>query len=391
MIEVKNLDIGYHHDIVIENIDFQIEKGEMVSILGANGCGKTTFIKTLSRMLPKINGEIWIDGKEISHYTDKEYAEKVALVLTDRMEPSLFKVHEIVALGRYPYTDFFGKLSGKDKEIIRRSIELVGAEKLANRYMSELSDGERQKVMIARALAQDTDIIIMDEPTIHLDINHKVELVSIIRNLCLKENKTVFASLHEIDLALKNCDKVLLAKDGKILNYGSPETVIGEKTIDQIYDIKKATYNRTIGNMEWKNKAQTKDILVIAGNGTGIDLFRMMNKLGVNCHVGMLSKNDIDYHIANTIGFEILANEAYMPLTESEKNHMLDVLAQKSLVIDTGVAIGDYNQEVYQLIEAAKVKNMPIYCLGEKRAVYEKYPLVNYISIEDIYRYLKNI
>lgn len=391
MIEVKNLNIGYHDKVVLEDININIEKGEMVSILGANGCGKTTLIKTMSRMIPKLKGKIIINGKEISEYTDKEYAETVALVLTDRMEPSLFRVHEVVALGRYPYTDFFGKLSKKDKDIIDKSISLVGADKLANRYISELSDGEKQKVMIARALAQDTDVIILDEPTIHLDINHKVELVTIIRNLCLNENKTVFASLHEIDLALKNTDKVLLAKSGHIVDYGAPETIIGEKTIDYIYDIKKATYNRTIGNMEWKNKADKQEIFVVAGNGTGIDLFRMMNKLGVNCDIGVLAKNDIDYHIASSIGFDIISKEAYMPISSEMQANMIKCMENKKLLIDTGVEIGEYNKDIYDVIEIAKNKNIPIYCLCENRAIYNNYENVNYVSIEYLYRYLKNI
>ena len=213
-IELKNLSIGYSSgkrtNIVSEAISAAIYKGELTCLLGANGVGKSTLLRTLSAFQPALSGEILIEGKELKTYTEKELSQMIGLVLTERIDGRDMSVRELVGLGRSPYTDFWGRLNQEDRLIVEESIALVKIEHLTDRQVQTLSDGERQKVMIAKALAQQTPIILLDEPTAFLDFQSKVEIMQLLHQLSRKINKTIFLSTHDIELALQIADRIWL-------------------------------------------------------------------------------------------------------------------------------------------------------------------------------------
>ncbi|MDU1903380.1 MAG: ABC transporter ATP-binding protein [Dysgonomonas sp.] len=224
---LKNLSIGYsskkNSKIVAKDITAKISSGELTCILGANGIGKSTLLRTLSAFQPKLAGEIYILDKEISEYSEKELSTQVSVVLTEKCEIRNMTARELIGLGRSPYTGFWGKLDKNDNKIIDECLSLVKIENLANRTVDTLSDGERQKVMIAKALAQETPIILLDEPTAFLDFPSKVETMQLLHKLSRQTNKTIFLSTHDLELALQIADKIwLVDKDAKI-NIGTPE------------------------------------------------------------------------------------------------------------------------------------------------------------------------
>ena len=226
MIGIKDLSIGYRqrggNRLVASGINAEIEGGRFTCLIGANGAGKSTLLKTLAGFLPKLGGSIYIEGKEISDFTAKDMARTVGVVLTARPEAMNMTVEETVALGRTPYTGFWGTLSANDRRIVGEAMEQVGISHLARRVISTLSDGERQKMMIAKALAQQTPVIFLDEPTAYLDYPSKVEAMLLLARLSHDTGKTIFMSTHDLELALQTADTLwLMAGDGKI-SIGSP-------------------------------------------------------------------------------------------------------------------------------------------------------------------------
>ena len=228
-ITAKQLSIGYQHSkgetIVASGLDCSLRGGEFVCLLGPNGAGKSTLIRTLAGMQKPLAGELRLSGKVMRDIAPRERARAVSVVLTEAMPSGMMDAYSLVSLGRHPYSGWFGGLTGQDRERIDWSIDAVGARPLANRQVSELSDGERQKISIARALAQEAKLMLLDEPTAFLDLPRRVELMSILRNLAHQENLALLLSTHDLDLALRFADRVwLMTPEGNLLQ-AAPEAL----------------------------------------------------------------------------------------------------------------------------------------------------------------------
>ncbi len=230
MLEVKNLSFSYNKKPIIENLSFSVKKGEFVGIIGPNGGGKSTILKNIYRGLVPTSGNIYIDDKDIHKMKHKDSAKKIGVVSQESDLHFDFLVEEIVAMGRSPHKGFFESDSEKDKELVNSALELLGMEKLSKRNFLSLSGGEHQRVMIARAIAQNPSLFILDEATSHLDISYQLQTFEIIKDL----KQTVIAAIHDLNLASMYCDKLIAVKDGKILLEGSPEEVL---TADNIFNI----------------------------------------------------------------------------------------------------------------------------------------------------------
>lgn len=218
VLKTEDLSIGYASKktktIVASHINIELHKGELIGLIGANGIGKSTLLRTLTKVQNPFNGTIFINNKQISKYASVDLAKAMSLVLTEQISSKNLSVLEVVALGRQPYTNWVGNLSERDLTIVSEALSLTNIEDLKHKKCFELSDGQLQKVMIARALAQDTDLIILDEPTTHLDMYHKAYILKLLQRLAKETNKTILFSSHEIDLAIQLCDKlVVMTKD----------------------------------------------------------------------------------------------------------------------------------------------------------------------------------
>ena len=220
VLEAKNLAIGYGKDKsvikIAEGIDFALNQGEFALILGCNGAGKSTLLRTLSSVQRPLAGEVKVCGENIYTTSPRELAKRVSAVFTDKTMAGGLLVEEVVALGRYPYTGFFGKIGYDDREIVNLSLTLVGMAEKSKKYLSQLSDGERQKIMIAKALAQQTPLVVLDEPTAFLDLPSRIEILYLLKRLVEEENKTILLSTHDVEQSLSVADRLLLIKDGEV-------------------------------------------------------------------------------------------------------------------------------------------------------------------------------
>ena len=230
MIELRDLSVGYGTKAVLSNINQTLCAGQMVCLLGANGVGKSTLLRTLAGFLPPLSGNVLLEGRDLLSLSISERSQVVSVVLTERFDVQYMKVIDLVGMGRSPYTGFFGTLTGKDRAIVSEAIEMVGIGDLAQRTIDTLSDGERQKAMIAKALAQQTPIILLDEPTAFLDCHAKVSTLRLMLRLAHETNKTILLSTHDVEMAIQLSDTLLIVQDGKI-HAGTTESLTENGTL----------------------------------------------------------------------------------------------------------------------------------------------------------------
>ena len=231
LLEIHDLSIGYAPTrrpvvAVSQHIHATVDAGELVCLIGPNGAGKSTLMRTLAGMQPPLHGRVTLLGDDIHHLPARDLAQRLSVVLTERADVGLLSAYALVALGRHPYTDWSGRLTAHDEAVIRWALEATGAAALAERYVSELSDGERQKVMIARALAQEPALMILDEPTAFLDLPRRVEIMRLLRDLTHQTGRAVLLSSHDLDLALRMADRIWLLPAGGALQVGAPEDLV---------------------------------------------------------------------------------------------------------------------------------------------------------------------
>lgn len=238
VLKTNDLLIGYGNKAILPPINITLKEGDLVALIGPNGAGKSTLFKTLTAHIKQIEGNIELMGKDLSNYSSKEKARLIGLVLTFRPDDMFLTVYDVVASGRSPYTNYFGKIKKEDEIIIHESLEIVGINNLKNRYFETLSDGEKQKVMIAKTIAQNTPIIFMDEPTAFIDYPSKIELFSLMKMLTKERNKTIIFSSHDLELLLRYTDDLWLLSKGKELISGKKSELMDKGFIKEYFNLK---------------------------------------------------------------------------------------------------------------------------------------------------------
>lgn len=249
---INNLTIGYKTSrratrIVASDISASLLTGELVCLLGANGAGKSTLLRTLAGMQPPIKGEVQLQGNDIYKLAPQELAKRLSMVLTEKVDVGILSAYALVAMGRYPYTNWWGRLTDKDEKIVEWAIEAVGATNLAKRNVGELSDGERQKIMIARALAQEPVLMLLDEPTAFLDLPRRVEIMQLLRHLVRETSQAILLSTHDLDLALRLADKIWLLAEGGFLHIGAPEDLVLSGAFTEVFHSKGVKFDVSTG------------------------------------------------------------------------------------------------------------------------------------------------
>ncbi|HIP84619.1 MAG TPA: ABC transporter ATP-binding protein [Methanothermococcus okinawensis] len=355
MLRAENLSVGYDNYIVVEGINLEIREGEILCIIGPNGAGKSTLLKTIATYLKPKKGVVYLNGRNIHKLSAREIAREMSVVLTEQVNPGNLTGYDIVAIGRHPYTDIFGRLGKRDREVIEQAAKSVNATHLLSKNFFEMSDGERQKIMIARALAQEPKVLILDEPTSFLDAKHKIELTILLRKLATENNLAIVVTLHDIELALRIADKMALIKDGKIMAYGCPEDVMKREVVNSLYDLKSANYSEVLGYFELKSLGSKNcKVFLVCGGGTGANVMRFLVKNGYNVAVGVLHKNDIDYTVAETMELNIVEEEPYNPISQESYNRALEEIKSSDVIIYTEFPLGEMNMLNRKLLEDSK-------------------------------------
>lgn len=265
ILNTKKLDIGYGNNYIAKNLMLQLYAGEMVCLIGPNGCGKSTLIRTLVGLQDSLGGNVEIKGKKLNKISLSEKSKLISWVLTDNMPTGSLKVSEIVEMGRFPYTNWFGKLSEKDKNIINNAIEAVHLTHKKDYRYNSLSDGEKQRTMIAKALAQDTPIIFLDEPTSHLDLPNTIEIMQLLRDLARKTRKAILLSTHELELTLQVADKIWMMTPNK-LTRGLPEDLILSGDLQKTFGTERFRFDETTGGFRM-NYPVSKQVTLHGDNG----------------------------------------------------------------------------------------------------------------------------
>lgn len=236
---------------MVNDISLELRKGELCAIVGVNGIGKSTLLRTLGNVQPKLSGGIQINQKDLETYTSLDLAAALSVVLTEPIASKNLTVLELIALGRLPYTNWLGTLSEKDKTQIEDCLQQLDLKELQHKHCHELSDGQLQRVLIARAMVQDTELILLDEPTTHLDLYHKVQIFKLLKRLAQEHEKTIFFTTHEIDLAIQLCDKIVILDDDKN-PFGQPCELIEKGAFDGLFPSDMIAFDAVTGSFKVK-------------------------------------------------------------------------------------------------------------------------------------------
>ncbi len=350
--------VGYNGKPLIRQVNIRINRGEILTLVGPNGAGKSTILKSITRQLALVGGMVYLDGEDTAQMRAKDIAKKQAVVLTNRVRPEMMSVRDFVATGRYPYTGTLGLLGEEDKRIVEEALQTVHAEEIADRDFENISDGQRQRILLARAICQQPQIIILDEPTSFLDIRHKLEFLGILRRMVKENHVAVIMSLHELDLAQKISDKVMCVNGPLIERYGTPEEIFTEDYIAHLYGMSEGSYNANFGCTELPPSSGTAKTFVIAGGGSGMPVYRALQRAGQPFVTGILHENDIDFEGARHMANEVITEKAFSPITEDTLARARKVMEQCDRVICPLQCFGALNEANRVLREKAAEKGL---------------------------------
>ena len=254
-LSTENLAVGYDGKPLIRDVCIRVQRGKIVTLIGPNGSGKSTILKTIVGQLSKVSGTVLLEKKSMEQLRQNEIARKMAILMTQRVHPELMTCFDVVSTGRYPYTGALGLLSKEDKRIVMEAMELVHSVELADRPFEAISDGQRQRILLARALCQQPEIIVLDEPTSYLDIRYKLELLTILKTMVREKNLAVLMSLHELELAERVSDTVVCVSGDRIDRMGSPKEIFSNDYIAMLYHMEPGKYDPCFDTLEYVPKA----------------------------------------------------------------------------------------------------------------------------------------
>lgn len=351
----EDISVGYHNLPLIQKINLHVNRGEILTLIGPNGAGKSTILKSLIGQLKLVKGAVWLDGTSMGTMKEKEIALRMSVMMTGRVKTERMTCEEVVSMGRYPYTGKMGILTEKDWQIVRESLELVQGLELAEKDFEAVSDGQRQRVLLARAICQEPQVIVLDEPTAFLDIRHKLELLYLLKNMVREKKVAVLMSLHELDLAQKISDHIICVKgDNSIGRFGTPEEIFSGDYIKELFQIEKGTYLTDYGSVELEAVKGEPKVFVIGGNGTGIPVYRQLQKEGIPFAAGILWENDREYPVAEALASVVIREKAFESVSDATFETAVKVLKNCEKVICCMENFGTYQEPCRQLWKIAK-------------------------------------
>jgi iron complex transport system ATP-binding protein len=349
----SQLTVGYNGKPLIKDIEIRLQKGQILTLIGPNGSGKSTILKSITKYLKSIYGTVYIDDRSIDDMSNKDMSYLVSVVLTERLRTELMTCEDIVATGRYPYTGLLGILSQQDKHQVHKAMELVNAWDLRDRDFIQISDGQRQRILLARAICQEPQIIVLDEPTSFLDIRYKLELLSILRDMAKERGITVIMSLHELEMAQKVSDLVMCVKGETITHFGSPQEIFQKELIGELYELTNGSYNPLFGSFEMERPKGDPKVFVIAGGGTGAIQYRMLQKMKIPFVTGILHENDTDYQVARDLASEVFSEKGFDRIGDDVYQKALRRLESCNTVVNCLKSYGEINIRNKELFEAS--------------------------------------
>ena len=350
----EKLCVGYQRHIVVENIEIELEKGKILTLIGPNGAGKSTVLKSIARQLETLGGSIYLDQKELSKLSGQQLSQRMAVVMTQKLRAEKMTCEDVVATGRYPYTGRFGILSSSDRQMIKEAMELVHVTQIKDLDFNRISDGQRQRVMLARAICQEPQILILDEPTSFLDIKYKLEFLSILQEMKRKKKLTVIMSLHELDLAERISDQILCVNGTTPERFGTPQEIFTKGYISKLFGISSGSFDEETMNLELPKPAGAPTVFVIAGDGTGRSTYRQLQRNGIPFVTGILFENDLDYPVAKALATNVIVSKSFEPITGKTLEVAKTKLKECDRVICCRSHFGTFEKANEELLACAK-------------------------------------
>lgn len=381
IILVKNLSFSYDKKEVLHDLSFNIAGGDFIAILGPNGSGKSTLVNLISKVLKDYQGKIEIKGTDIKKLSSYDVAKMVAVVPQYTSPCFNFTVFEMIMMGRFPYTSRFGTEKTEDFNMVRAVMERTETSSFADRKYSELSGGEKQRVIIAQALAQNSPILLLDEPTSHLDINFQIEFMNLFLSLNKQENRTVVGIFHDINLAIQNSRKIMLLKEGRIYNFGSVEETISRENISRVFGsdvfvgknpVTKKLYVSPVFNpaasMETKGREVKKQLRVhvIGGGGAASQVINLLYSAGYKVSCGVVNTLDTDHSTAQMLKIPYVSEAPFSPISKESQNKNLEFIRSSEIVILPGVEFGHGNFSNLLSVKEALKSSKKVIIIDEK-------------------------
>lgn len=369
LLKIENIEFLYQSAKILDNVTFNVKSREFLGIMGPNGSGKTTLLRCISDLLRPQMGTVLLDSKEIQKLSKKEIAKNIGVVPQTSSVDFAFTVRELVLMGRIPHIDRFRFETPYDFEIVEEAMKLTNVAHLANRTFDELSGGEKQRVIIARALAQEPEILLLDEPTVHLDITCQFEILDLVKKLCLEKGIIVLAVFHDLNLATRYSDTLLLLNKGKIVSAGKPEDVLTPENILKTYHIDVIVKRHPLTNALYVTPYVSKrrisplrnvTVHVICGGGSGAYLMKILLDKGYNTTTGVLNVLDTDFEMAKHLGVTVIGEIPFSQITTVSYQKNVNLLKQANIVIVTDFPVGSGNLKNFDAINEVVVSNTPI-------------------------------
>ena len=341
-IRCENISVGYGDHVVVSDASLMLHKGEILTLIGPNGAGKSTLLKTLARVLPLKAGTVYLSGQDLMSFKNRELAQKMAVLLTHGKDPGMITCREVIEMGRFPYTNMAGTITASDRTIVEEAMEQTGVRELAQREYTRISDGQRQRVLLARALCQQPEILILDEPISYLDIKYKLEFLTTLQRLVKQRDITVVMTLHELDLAARVSDRIACIKDGKIHRMGTPEEVMEGDYMETLFDLPAGSYDAVTGSVEMEKIPGASRVFVLCGTGNGTGAFRALQRRQIPFDAGILWRNDRDLPAAKALARSVIETAPFATVTD-------EAIRQAELFINAGATV------IYTLEETDRI------------------------------------
>jgi len=374
-LDICGVECYYGSVKVLENVSFTIGSGELVGLLGPNGSGKTTLLKAISGALRPKAGAVYLNEAEIFGMKSREVARNIAVVPQNTDVNFDFTALDIVLMGRHPRLSRF-KLEGeKDLTVAKNAMELTNTWHLAERRISELSGGERQRVIIARALAQEPKVLLLDEPTTHLDINSQLEIMDLLKELCIQRGLILLTVFHDFNLAARYCDAIILLNKGKIVSIGRVDEALTSENIKKVFQVDAVVKKHPLTNslyviplpLRWVKASINKRfrVHVICGAGTGAQLIKTLVEKGFDVTAGVLHVLDTDYDTALLLNIPVVSEAPFSPITEQNYKANIKMISEANAVVVTSVPIGSANLLNLKAAEDALERGIPTFVVEE--------------------------
>lgn len=374
MLAAQNLSTGYQGRPVVREVSLQIAPGEMVVVLGPNGSGKTTLIRALARVLPLYEGDVLLDNQSVSRMEPRAYARQVAYAPQETIPDMGFTVYETVMMGRYPHQSGLFAESTADRQAVDRALQKTRLETLADRLIGQLSGGEKQRVGLARALAQETPYLLLDEPTAHLDLHHQVQLLAQLRDWTQNEHLGVICVLHDLNLAAEYAGRVILMSDGQIVAQGEPAEVLQPPLLESVYRTPVLVRPNPLSGkpLVFALSSYPPPLVdeaapclhIIAGGGSGTPFFYPLMEMGWRVSTGVNNLLDTDEEVARSLGLEQVTEAPFSPIGETAFRRAHGLVLNATAVVLADVPFGHGNIANLRLALEAQNAGIPVYAFA---------------------------